>query len=135
MDETNDMVSYLEEGKLTYGLRERIKRFVPDVWDFCDELPSSPSGRNVNYQLMRSASSVGANFRAAFRARSDKEYIAKLGICEEESDETCYWLDLCRSRPKWKPYWDRASELHEESDQLTAIIVSLIKKKKATMRS
>jgi len=122
-----DIQQFREEAA-KYGLRERIKKFVLDVWDFCDKLPNSPSGRNVAGQLTRASSSVGANFRAAFRGRSIKEYIAKLGIAEEEADECCYWLDLVASREKWGFLQSKAKELGNEANQLTAIIVSLIKK-------
>jgi len=118
-----------EAGK--YGLRDRIKSFVLETWDFADSMPQqTASARNAVQQVTRAASSVGANFRAAFRGRSRKEYIAKLGIAEEEADECCYWLDLIASRPVWHAFTSRARELEKEADQITAIIVSLIKKAK-----
>ena len=127
--------SLFEDPKQAYGLSSRIKAFVLDVWKLCEQLPESPMGKNVVYQLTRSASSVGANFRAAFRGRSGKEFIAKLGIAEEEADECCYWLDLVRSYEPWAAFHPQANELHQEIDQLTAIIVSIIKKKKQQLRS
>ncbi len=120
----------LEEQKKSYGLFDRCKEFVLEIWTFCDDIPDSATGRNVTYQLTRSASSVGANFRAAFRGRSVKEYIAKLGIALEESDETCYWLELIQAYPKWSDLHAEAAVLHKEANELTAIITSLIKKKK-----
>jgi len=125
-------LSILKEEAARYGLNQRIKRFILEVWDFCDQLPGSPSGRNVANQLTRSSSSVGANFRAAFRGRSVKEYIAKLGIAaeEEEADESSFWLDISAARKQWSNLEALALELQSEADQLTAIIVSLIKKAK-----
>lgn len=120
----------LKEEMAKYGLNNRIKRFILEVWDFCDQLPNNPSGRNVANQLTRSSSSVGANFRAAFRGRSAKEYIAKLGIAEEEGDESYFWLDLSASRKQWSELHPTALKLRGEADQITAIIVSLIKKAK-----
>ncbi|MEL7251679.1 MAG: four helix bundle protein [Bacteroidota bacterium] len=128
--EDNWEYNLLEEQKYSYGLFDRCKKFVLQVWAFCDEIPSTPTGKNVTYQLTRSASSVGANFRAAFRGRSAKEYIAKLGIALEESDETCYWLELIEAYPKWQKLHGKAKALHKEANELTAIITSLIKKKK-----
>jgi len=124
-----DIQQFMEEQE-KYGLRDRIRAFVLDTWDFCDGLPNSFSGKNAAMQLTRASSSVGANFRAAFRGRSVKEYIAKLGIAEEEADECCYWLDLIASREKWTALHPKAMKLRNEADQLTAIIVSLIKKAK-----
>ena len=75
--------------------------------------------------------SVGANYRAARRGRSGKEYVAKLGICEEESDECCYWLELC-IQAKWEVE-KKANPLLKEADEITAIIVYLIKKAKGRL--
>lgn len=107
------------------GLTRRIRTFVLDVWSFCDELPNTSSGRNCINQTCRAASSVGANFRAAFRGRSRKEFIAKMGIAIEEIDECCYWLDLIAANPKWPRNHDKAKVLYHEAYQLTAILVSI----------
>lgn len=120
-----------EDKRAQYGLNNRVKTFVLEVFDFCDDFSDvDPVARNIKNQLCRSASSIGANLRAAWRARSDREYLAKLGIVEEESDETCFWLDLMKSREKWLIMHERAEELYKEANQLTAITVSLIKRKK-----
>lgn len=130
-EETNDWTEMMLEDRAgSYGLFDRCKDFVLEVWAFCDEVPTSPTGKNVVFQLTKSASSVGANFRAAFRGRSAKEYIAKLGIALEESDETCYWLELIQTYEKWQELHGKAAVLHKEANELTAIITSLIKKKK-----
>ena len=119
----------LQEEAGKYGLRDRIKSFVLETWDFADSLPQkTASALNAVQQVTRAASSVGANFRAAFRGRSKKEYIAKLGIAEEEADECCYWLDLIASRSIWHTHASKARELENEAHQITAIMVSLIKK-------
>ena len=78
-----------------YDLDKRIKAFVLEIFEFVETLPNNSAGRNVRNQLVRCTSSIGANYRTARRGRSDKEYLAKLGICEEEADESCYWLELC----------------------------------------
>ena len=126
--------SLVEERRAAYGLFDRCKTFVLAVWAFCEKVPNTPTGRNVVYQLTKSASSVGANFRAAFRGRSGKEYIAKMGIALEESDETCYWLELIQSYERWIDLQEEAAVLHKEASELTAIIVSLIKRKKEQMK-
>lgn len=113
------------ESKVPYDLNERIKAFVLNIFDFVELLPKKAAGFNIQNQLVRSASSCGANYRAAKRGRSPKEYIAKLGIVEEEADECCYWLELILATK-----WDlevKTKPLLAEANQLTAIIVSLIK--------
>ena len=111
-----------------YDLKVRIKEFVLEIFDFVDQLPDKPAAWNIKNQLVRSISSVGANYRAAKRARSGKEYISKLGIAEEEADESIYWLELIEAAP-----WNLKMEvkpLLQEANEITAIIVSLIKKAK-----
>ena len=59
-----------------------------------DQLPTSPAGRTVSHQLVRAASSVAANYRAVCRARSGREFAAKLHIALEEADEAVFWLEM-----------------------------------------
>lgn len=68
-----------------------------DVVSLCDSLPKGYAYEVFSKQLIRSSSSVGANYRAAGRAKSDADFINKLKIVEEEADESCYWLDLMLS--------------------------------------
>jgi four helix bundle protein len=75
-------------------LKDRTKRFSVDIIRLCRELPSTLDGRRIGQQLLDSATSVAANYRAACRARSRAEFIAKLGIVLEESDESLFWLEL-----------------------------------------
>ena len=75
-------------------LKDRSKSFALRVLKLVDALPNSVSGRAVANQLVRSGTSVGANFRSACRGRSKKEFISKLGIVIEEADESAYWLEL-----------------------------------------
>ncbi|PEN11278.1 four helix bundle protein [Longibacter salinarum] len=107
-------------------LQFRTRKFAVDVFRFCDNLPRTPAYRIVSRQLMRSASSVGANYRAACHARSRAEFISKLGIAEEESDESKYWLEILRDIDAN----ERQSEiehLYQEADELTRIIITSIR--------
>ncbi|HID85800.1 MAG TPA: four helix bundle protein, partial [Anaerolineae bacterium] len=70
------------------------KRFALRVIRLVNALPKGKAGEVIGWQLIRSATSVGSNYRAACRARSRAEFIAKLGIVEEEIDESAYWLEL-----------------------------------------
>jgi four helix bundle protein len=72
----------------------RTKQFALRVMKLIEALPKSIQGRAIGNQLMRSGTSVAANYRAACRARSKLEFIAKLGTVEEEADETAFWLEL-----------------------------------------
>ncbi len=103
-------------------LKMRTKRFALDVIELISKLPKTTEGRVVGNQLIRSGTSVGANYRAACRGKSKADFIAKLGIVEEEADESCYWLEIIiegeiLSLPEVEP-------LLKEANEITAIIVS-----------
>ena len=75
-------------------LKNRTKRFALNVIEFVNTMPKTSSGQILGKQLLRAATSVGANYRASCKSRSRAEFIAKIGIVEEEADECCYWLEL-----------------------------------------
>src|SRR5436309_15644359 len=101
-------------------LQDRTKRFALRVLNLVDALPFTAAGRAISSQLVRAATSVGANYRSACRARSRAEFAAKLGVAVEESDESLYWLELVRDG-KLIPE-NKLSFLLKEADQLTAIL-------------
>ena len=78
----------------TADLKARTKQFALRVMKMVDALPRTIQGRTIAKQITRSATSVAANYRAACRARSRAEFIAKIGVVEEEADESCFWLEL-----------------------------------------
>jgi four helix bundle protein len=78
----------------TADLKARTKQFALRVMKLVDALPRTIQGRAIASQIIRSATSVAANYRAACRARSRAEFIAKIGVVEEEADETSFWLEL-----------------------------------------
>jgi four helix bundle protein len=103
-------------------LQQRTKDFALEVLNLIEHLPKTISGRVVANQLARSATSVGANYRAACRARSRAEFASKLGTVAEEADESLYWLELiCEGKliPEKKIF-----SLLSEADELTAIFTS-----------
>lgn len=104
-------------------LQDRTKCFSLSIIDLVEKIDYSFPKRVVISQLVQSATSVGANYRAASRARSDKEFIAKLRIVVEEIDECCFWLEIIQSKK-----WYEVEEYLKEADQLTAIFVSALKK-------
>jgi four helix bundle protein len=93
-----------------------------DVVRFCRTLPRSDEARIVGRQLLRSATGVGSNYRAACRPRSDADFIAKLGIAIEEADESGFWMEVLVEAEVVK---SRATDaLSDECDQLTRILVA-----------
>ena len=103
-------------------LKRRTKQFALRVMKLVAALPLDAVGKTIGTQLVRSATSVGSNYRAACRGRSKAEFIAKLQIVIEEADESCYWLELIIEgallpEPKVAPLLD-------EANQLTAIMVA-----------
>ena len=106
-------------------LKKRTKEFAKNVVLLCRKLPNDREGRLIGNQLFRCGTSVAANYRAACRGRSKAEFISKLGIVEEEADETMFWLELikemniCRHK--------MVDDLMKESDEIVAIVVSSIK--------
>ena len=75
-------------------LRARTRTFAADVVRLCRTLPRSDEGRVFSRQLLRAGMSVGANYRAVCRPRSDADFVAKLGTVIEECDEAAFWLEL-----------------------------------------
>ena len=97
-------------------LKHRMKKFGLAVIKLVEPLPFSQTARVIGNQLLRSALSVGANYRAACRARSKADFISKIGITIEEADESQHWLEMLGeaglvSPDKLKPLADEASEL------------------------
>jgi len=103
-------------------LKARTKQFALRVMKLVGALPRTAIGRAIGSQLVRSGTSVGANYRAACRARSKAEFSAKLGTVAEEADETCFWLDLIIEGELLAT--KRVAALLEESNALTAIFTS-----------
>jgi four helix bundle protein len=105
------------------GLRERTLKFAIAVVDFCRRMPSRTEAKVINDQLLRSATSVGANYRAVCRARSRREFIAKLGIVIEEADETLFWLELS-SRLRLAEESELGKLANETEELLSIFVVS-----------
>jgi four helix bundle protein len=100
-------------------LKNRTKRFALEIIKLVDNLPKTPAAKVIGYQLTDAATSVGANYRSACKARSKADFISKITIVEEEADESCYWLEL-RNESGLIDSSDYKI-LHKEADELTAI--------------
>jgi four helix bundle protein len=116
-----------------FNLRDGTKAFALEVVGLVEGLPRSRSADAIGNQLLRSGTSVGANYRAACRARSKREFLAKLGIVEGEADESQFWLDLIIARGLADE--DPVLRLREEARQLVAIVVASIRTARRTPRS
>lgn len=103
-------------------MRVRTKQFALRVLKWAESLPKSVSGRTLGNQIARSGTSVAANYRAAGKARSKAEFVAKLGIAEEEADETQFWLEMIVESGLVK--LPLVQPLQQEARDLTAIIAA-----------
>ncbi len=114
-------------------LKERMKRFGLAVIRLAGKLPAGRVGQIIETQMVKSGTSAGTNYRAACRARSRADFISKMGIVEEELDETLYWLEIS-SEAGFLPQAD-VDDVMREGKELLAIAVSSIRTaKKGTMK-
>ena len=107
------------------NLKERTRQFALRIIRLFRSLPRKPEARIIGNQLLRSGTSVGANYRAACRSRSRNEFIAKIGIVLEEADETVYWLELLRDAGIIRA--EKLSALITEANELTSIFVASLR--------
>jgi four helix bundle protein len=114
-------------------LKYRTKQYSLAILNLVERLPFSSSSKVVSYQIAKSGTSIGANYRAVCRARSDREFISKMEIVLEEADETLYWLEIIAE----KQWIDKSiiDSVWKEGNELTAIFVSSLKTVKAKAAS
>lgn len=105
-------------------LKRRTKQFALRVVNLVEAIPRGQTADVLGRQLLRSGTSVGANYRAACRAKSTADFIAKMGIVEEEADESLYWTELLIEAGIVKP--ERLELLMKEGNELLAITVASI---------
>jgi len=106
-------------------MKERTKQFALRVIKLAAALPDTGIGRIIKNQLLRSGTSVGANYRAAQRAKSVADFINKMGTVEEEADETMYWMELIVESGLMKQ--EAISDLYKEADEILSIVIASIK--------
>jgi four helix bundle protein len=107
------------------ALKARTQTYALRVIRLVESLPSNRTADVLGRQLLRAATSVGANYRAACRAKSAADFIAKMGIVEEEADESLYWMELLIASGLVTR--NRLTDLMAEGDELVAIAVASIK--------
>ena len=103
-------------------LKQRTKKFALDVIRYCRRLPKGEEFRIIRAQLIRSATSTASNYRASQRAKSKADFISKIGIVEEEADESLFWVECLKElATRRHPELER---LEKEANELVAIFVS-----------
>ena len=103
-------------------LKQRTKKFALRILKLINALPKTMERRSIGNQLVRSGTSVGANYRAACRARSKAEFISRLGTVEEEADESAFWLEIIIEHGLLRKH--RVEDLLKEANELVAIMVA-----------
>ena len=107
------------------NLKQRTRKFALDIIGLVESLPNDRVSNVLGNQLLRSGTSVGANHRSANRAKSPADFIAKMGIIEEEANESAYWMDLLEAARRLPPA--KARPLIQEAGELTAIAIASIR--------
>ena len=105
-------------------MKKRTQDFALRIIKLVESLPQTQTAAVVGKQLLRCGTSVGANYRAACRAKSRADFIAKLGIVEEETDEVIYWIEILINAELIKQ--SRVESLIDEARQILAIVISSI---------
>src|SRR6516162_489167 len=106
------------------NLKRRTKRFALEIIKLTENLPNDQTSKVLGTQLLRAGTSVGANYRAVCRAKSNADFISKFGTVEEEADESGFWLELLVDAGKLS--LSKSAPLLQEANELTAIAVSSI---------
>lgn len=114
-------------------LKERLKTFAVRIVKLVDKLPNTAAGRAIGNQIVRSGTSPGANYRAACLGKSEKDFLNKLKMVEEELDETMYWLELIMDLRLIKP--ELLKDLYSENDELLRIIIKSVITKRNRMNA
>ena len=111
-----------------HDLRDRTKAFALQIIRMFVAIPKTTEAQVLGKQLLRSGTSVGANYREAYRGRSKAEFIAKCGDSLRELEVTAYWLELLLEAGIVPP--EKLGELRKECDELIAIFVTILKRSK-----
>jgi four helix bundle protein len=106
-------------------MKARTRSFALRVIRLAESLPGTPTAQVIRNQILRCGTSVGANYRAACRGKSQPDFVYKMGIVEEEADETIYWMELLIEAGIVERV--RVADLLDEADQILSITVSSIK--------
>ena len=103
-------------------LEKRTRQFAVEIIKLVGELPNTEAGKIVKYQMVKSGTSIGANYREATRSVSKADLRNKIGICMKEASETAYWIEV--SVEAEMLVWERARPVYEECKELLAIFTA-----------
>ena len=106
-------------------MKARTRAFALRVIRLAESLPNTPTANVIRNQMLRCGPSVGSNYRAACRGKSKPDFVSKMGIVEEEADETMYWIELLIDARIVERV--RVAELLDEADEILSMTVSSIK--------
>ena len=109
-------------------LEERTRKFAVQVVKTVAVFPKNSEGQIIGKQLLRSGTSIGANYREANRAESRNDFVHKVGVAEKEAAETIYWLEICRDTKLGAER--QISDLLDDASQLLAILITIGRKAK-----
>lgn len=116
---------------MKYDLEERTAQFGIEIIQFCKKMPSDFILKSLAFQLVKSGTSIGANYCEANDAESKKDFCHKIGICKKEAHETCHWLRMIASSfPNFK---QEAQILWTEAKELTLIFNAIIRSSKQSL--
>jgi four helix bundle protein len=114
-------------------LKRRTQKFAVEIIKFVESQPNSRTLAVLSNQLLRSSTSIGANYRSACKGKSTADFINKIIICEEEADESIYWLDLLIEAELVTE--SKVLPLRKEANELTAIFTAIGKTAKENQKS
>jgi four helix bundle protein len=114
-------------------MKQRTKNYANRIVKLCSALPADWVAQTLGKQLLRSGTSVGANYRAVCRAKSSADFINKLRIVEEECDESLFWMELLVENNLIKA--KRLGDLMQEADQILSIVVASAKTARTSGRA
>ena len=109
-------------------LESRTKKFAISIIKLSTSLPNTPEGKVIKYQVTKSGTSIGANYREANRSRSKADFINKIKICESEASETVYWLEIMADLSRDSS--EKIQSILTEANEILAIFTSIGKKLK-----
>lgn len=126
------MSERIDKEEFKKQLKARTKVFAVNTFKLVDEMPRVPSTQVMSFQLGKSASSIGANYREASRAESRADFVHKIGIVEKEADETLFWFEvLADLYPASHALHKSIEALLKESDELVRLFSSINRSAKA----
>src|SRR5271157_1721080 len=114
-------------------MKSRTKEYANRIVRVCAALPNNRIAQTLGKQLLRSGTSVGANYRAVCRGKSNSDFVNKLRIVEKECDESLFWMELLVHNKRVKP--SRLENLMKEADEILAIVVSSAKTARSSNRA